>query len=210
MKFMKILARRIEKRLMDFLANYKMQTEKSIGAVLSLATGLNSNIALIWLKNCEKHRKSVIYCNFIESLKNSTSDGTKNLKEMNETRENITAQAIANKTDELQIFLGRKFMLLDLEYDKLDCYTSAAQSNTENTKASVDISQLGNLSNETLVEFIERMFEYQVSIVDKSKLIVANYRNCIASDDAKKCLETFAEVNCLALTIILQKYFLLY
>lgn len=173
-------------------------TTDAIERVFAKATSSRWKIAKIWTSNCQRYRKSEVYCGFIDALRNSSREGVEAFDKITQTKENITKEALNDYVADVQAFLTEKMLMLDIQTEKLSCYAAEAGPvfQTKNETMDAGKEMFERFTNETQIEFVERMDGYRMSIIEYTDSITSNYVKCLKEAAVVKiCLESFAEVN---------------
>lgn len=207
-KFFKLKMKKMQKQALKFLENYQNETTDAITSIFWPAIAAKANIEKILNANCLP-KKSIVFCDFIAGLNNSWSSGVESLEKIVLTKDKITEEGFKNYIDELKEYFEEKKKEFDFDMGKVSCYIKNIPKDIHMNNSNTDVlKEIETSINSTLAEFTERTESYRTNIIDSSVLVTSNYQTCVATDDARKCLETLAEVrNIFVLTFLKRKYF---
>lgn len=130
------------------------------------------------------------------SLKDSARKGVKDLEKQLDEREEIGSKAIGAYVDEVTDIILSKLdeFVGHFEPSQLICYLTQSKQASEKYKNEIQAHKQAFL-NETQTSFEDEMNTYREEIDCYNKLIVTQYKRCLADEDKGKCLEDYVKVN---------------
>lgn len=129
-------------------------------------------------------------------LKDSARKGLKELEKHLDKKEEIGSKAMKAYVDEVTDIICSELdeFVGPYEPSKLVCYLTQGKQAAEKYKSQLEAHK-NAFFDETETSFEDEMNTYREEIDRYNKLIVTQYKLCLAGEDKEKCLDDYVKVN---------------